>query len=423
VPTYQEVRRQLFDELDGYSFGFNFTASGVTTTKVTTADPRIRDSLLANGQYEGAYIVRPALSGADFAKIAGDTCGGAGSICHTGSSWCNQGACACTDFELMALHPTVFLNLANDALELEFVKWETPLVPGPTDPDMESTSAWDTTESGTTTANATVTKTTTASEVRRGARATKIVTSAADGYAQSNGVRVRQSGTVFYYAVLRSDGTARVGLRDAGGTEIDAQTTTENQWTMVYGNAVIDDDDETVHIRISGSNGATITVDEVGIIPNGHTEIPLAVPYDEPFKVDDISTVVYTQSMRGGNAYNAASRQLRKLVEGSDYRYVRHEQDANPLWIEILKPGLLSQPMVVNGNIPWSYFGGYSTDASASNVPLHVIVRRIKLLLGQRYPERFPALAAAAFQEIRMSAAAREVKAPERQAWQMPRVF
>src|SRR5574341_1371458 len=166
MPTLLAIRGQLMDELDGMNFGFRFTASGGSATTVTSNDPRLRDSRLGLNQYEHSYIFRPTLgtSDADGIRTAGDLTSSSGSLAQTGASWSVSPANADT-IELLALHPTVLHNLINDALEQEYTEWEGPLVAGPTDYDMESTSAWDGTVSGTSASNATVTKQTTAAEV------------------------------------------------------------------------------------------------------------------------------------------------------------------------------------------------------------------------------------------------------------------
>src|SRR3990167_8553118 len=138
MPTLQAIRRQLFDELDGMDFGFNFTASGGSATAVTTNDPRIRDSRLGLNQYEHAYIFRDDLGTTDVDGIrtAGDLTSSSGSLAQTGASWAVSPVNG-DSIELMAIHPTVLLNLINDALELEYTEWAGPLVAGPSDNDME----------------------------------------------------------------------------------------------------------------------------------------------------------------------------------------------------------------------------------------------------------------------------------------------
>lgn len=425
MPTLQAIRRQLMDELDGQDFGFNFTASSNASTAVTTADPRLRDSRLAVNQYEHAWIFRPGLTGADRIKPAGDLASATGVLDQLGSSWVNT---ADTNFELLALHPDVLHNLVNDALELELTDWESVLTPGPAlqlqDADMESSDTWGTVTDTSVSNIGTNAKNTDAAEVWSGQRSSRWITNAAGGYAQSSLLRVRSSTTLTYWAVLKADGgTARLRLVDQDGTSIDSITTTEEQWTFLRRTVTVGSGVEGVRLRFIGdANLDEIDVDLFGIQPYGERIYRLPSWADERFKIAALAFLTFTDGLSGSDTWNANSRRVNRMTEGVDWRYINNPQAANTLLIEILNRDALQHPLVVIGKRPWSDFQTLTLDTDSTNCTLHVIVRRIKFLLGVRYPERFPGLAREALQEVRASEAARRTQRPEPPNWTLRRV-
>ena len=427
MPTLQTIRRQLFDELDGMDFGFNFTASGGSATAVTTNDPRLRDSRLGPNQYEHAYIFRPTLgtSDADGIRTAGDLTSSSGSLAQTGASWAVSPANA-DSIELLAVHPLILHNLINDALELEYTEWEGPLVAGPSDNDMESTSAWDGTVSGTSASNATVTKQTTAAEVFSGQRSTRAIATSASGYVQSALTTVRQGAGILYWSILKADiGEVTMSLLDSSGNTVDTATAlTEEQWAYVRRIVQAGTSVEQVRVRFTLTTSADeADIDIVGIQPYAQGRVFLPSWADEVWKIKSLGYLTFSDPMQGtsGDSYNAMSMRINRLAP-DDWRFAWQPQAGNTTWLELKDWNLTQYPLWLTGTRAWSDFGTLTADTDETNCPLHVIVRRVKFLLGARYPQRFPGLAALAYQEVKAAAEARQNPPVELPNWSLPRV-
>lgn len=426
MPTYSQIRAQLMDDLDGYDFGFRFTASGGSATTVTSNDSRIRDSRLGTNQYEHAYIFRPSLgtSDADGIRTAGDLA--SGSLSQTGANWSVSPSNGDT-IELMALNPIVLQNLINDALELEYTEWEGPLVAGPTDNDMESSSAWDGTVSGTSASNATVTKQTTAAEVFSGQRSTRAIATSAGGYVQAALTPIRQGASVLYWAVFKSDiGETTMSLLDGSGNEVDAAPgITEEQWTYVRRIVQTGSTVEQVRQRFTLTTSADeADIDMVGIQPYAENRIYLPSWANEPWKVKSVGFLTFGDALTtnsSGDAFNAASMRINRL-NPADWRYAWNPQSSNAAYIELKDRNITQYPLWITGMRPWSDFVTLSTDSGETNCPLHVIVKRVKLLLGMRYPQRFPGLADLALTELRAMNDPRMNPPIELPDWYLPRV-
>ena len=424
MPTLQTIRRQLFDELDGMDFGFNFTASGGSATTVTSNDPRIRDSRLGLNQYEHAYIFRPTLGTTDVdgVRTAGDLTSSTGSLAQTGLSYAVSPVTT-DSVELLAIHPAVLHNMINDALEQEYTEWEGPLVAGPTDHDMESTSVWGTV-TDTTTSNVTATKQTTAAEVFSGQRSSNFIATSASGYAQSANVPIRTGASILYWAILKADiGTVTMSLRQSDGTVIDSATALTEENFSFLRRIVSTSAIEGVRVRFTLTTSADeADVDIVGVQPYAHNRIYLPSWANEVWKVKSLGYLTFADSVgTGGDAYNAHSMRVNRLSPAS-WRYVWQPQTANVSWIEVQDSNLTQYPLWVTGMRPWSDFGTLTADTDETQCPLHLVVRRTKLMLGTRYPQRFPGLAQMAFAEIQAAGEARINPPVELAQWHLPRV-
>ena len=110
---------------------------------------------------------------------------------------------------------------------------------------------------------------------------------------------------------------------------------------------------------------------------------------------------------------DAYSRELVPLQEGTDYTYQNSYSAVNSNAIQIDKRWL-SYPLWIRGSRPYSDFGTFAAATDTTTCPLHVLVSRVKYLIGKRY-SGFESLMAEAEREIRQRAALRVTSLPPAQ--------
>ena len=85
------------------------------------------------------------------------------------------------------------------------------------------------------------------------------------------------------------------------------------------------------------------------------------------------------------------------LKEGQDYQFFRNEADANPFGLQILNTSLMEEPLFLVVECPYSAPYGltvnFSAETDETDCPLDLLMGQAKILLGERYPQKFPGLA------------------------------
>lgn len=394
--TGTQILDQLLDEVPQPSLGYKFagtaTAAGAV---VTTTDPQI-NALGANGEaqrFGGRLLYIPSASGADQVHSITDISVSANTTTITtlgtyGSTYTSVA------MYILADHPDSIRNLINDALEQEYTDAYVPLAHGPDDYDMQAanTTSWPDSS------NVTVTLNTTAPEVFMGVRGKKTAFSDA-GYSENTGfVRVRRDERVLFWGIWKADvGTITLQLVSRAGTVLDSIDNTSEAWMLGYKTVAIPSGVEEVTLRLAGSaNGDEGDWSAACITRLDNRRFNLPSWADTRGKLRGLAKLNHLGRGYDNYTYEAMDFEELVLTEGDEYRYLSREGDINPYQVVLTQQstwgGLLSHPLFLVGQRPFSDYGTLTTDASTTTVPMRNIVTRAKYLLGERFPSTWPGL-------------------------------
>lgn len=406
--TRRDIRARLYDELSEYAFGMTVTlASSYGAGNIQSSDQNLlanADNPAAN-QYRNIYIYRRN-------RVAGDqirrgdalsVTSGVATLTHFGPNWTNTND---PDGELLVIDPDELNRMINTALDQLKVPCPIPLGHGPKDKDLQEADAmsWD----DNATNLSTNTKQATATEVFRGARSLQHVLSADSGYTLPDtpvAIGDGRPGVVFAIGRVSSGTGGRVAVADGNGTEIDtALTFSEKRWVLarIYFNGT---SNRQAQPKIGGQvSGDSLDWQSAWVVrrDEGHFGAEEALPswLDERMDIIGIQHAEpIVASSDGGDVWLAGAMHWEELTEGEHYHFYRYEADANPYLIEIDRRyrSLLEDPLFLIVNCP--YRAPYGVDNSLNDettetdAPMDLILAQLKILLGERYPDRFGALA------------------------------
>lgn len=397
---------QGIDEVPGLAWKFTGTATSGGAT-LTTTDAEI-NKLGAN--YEAARFqtlflwIPTGTNGDDVHSVTTMSVSGATTTITTLGNFGSTYTSA--SMYLIGIHPAVFRRLLNDALELELTDYIAPLshIQG-LDNDMAASGVTNWTDS-----NATSSKVTTVAAAYEQIRALQVANSGANGYSASPSMQVTTNGQYLFWAIGRSaSGTAVATLR--GSSDIASLSTTESRYQYLWDQGSFGSN-ETVTVRL-GSSGASDTSTWAGYALQPLDDSLFLLPSwaDERFKVKGILRG-YFGFTSGANAMDAFSRELVPLREGIDYTYQTSYSAVNTGAIQIDRRWL-SYPLWIHGLRPYADLGTFTGPTDTTTCPLHVLVPRVKYLIGKRYASTFPGLAAEAEKEIAQRASLRVTRLPQ----------
>lgn len=384
---------QLIDEIPGLGIKFTGTATAAGQV-VTTDDPRINrgGANLPATAYQGRFLYIPAETGDDQVHSV-TTASAAAATGITTITTLDTYDSTTTDgtMYLLAIHPDTIRNLFNDGLDLEYTDWTLPIT-DVTDGDIQTSGVTNWSDT-----NATSSKVTAAGNVLYGIRGLRVLNSGANGYtATAAASRIVRGQSFRAWAFTRADvGTSVFTVVDTSGNSLGSASYSEENPGLIYVDINPGTSVEEIKFRLGGSGASDDTYwFGVGFYRPDSVEVKLPSFADERFKVKAISTARYKGST-DSSAYQAQSRQLARLTEGDDWRYINEYASVNALSIELTRTGLLQDmPLFITASVPFSYFGTLTTDADTSTCPIQVWKERCKLLIGERYARSFPDLAA-----------------------------
>lgn len=403
---------QLLDEVAGMGLKFTGTATASGTT-VTTTDPEIiKGTAGTSYRFQQKFLYVSSATGADevHAIVSHVISGNTATITTLGTYGSTYTNAACY---ILAVPPSQLMALANDALDLEYTDFQAPLRSGPDDADMQdsATTSWPDTS------NVTMAVQATAAEVLFGTRS-KSATFSAAGYSQSTLVNVGTNKSILVWGIWKSDvGTNGFELVDSSGNSLASVTSTQEIWVM--GKKELEVGVESVRIRLTGSAASDQGDWNAAVIVKTGDRLFKAPSWvDERFKAHPgLAASTFHTSATEADTWEAESMTLQLLEEGVHYRYITRKGDANPHQFEILDAGaqFLSNPMWIVGGRPYSDFGTISTYSGTTNCPIQVWKERIKVLIGERWPQAFPDLASMASAKLAQREALRQTAPPEEQ--------
>ena len=201
---------------------------------------------------------------------------------------------------------------------------------------------------------------------------------------------------------------------DTSGNSLASVTYTEENWGLIWVDVSPGSTIEEVKFRLGGSGATDDTYwAAVGYYRPDDLTLDLPSWADARHKVKAISRAKYRGST-DSTAYQATSRNLAALDEGTDWRYVNEGASLNPYYIELQRTELLrDMPLFITGSRPRSDFGTLTTDSDSAYIDLQVWKERSKQLLGTRYSAAFPNLEGKASKALAQREALRETATAE----------
>jgi hypothetical protein len=312
--------------------------------------------------------------------------------------------------------------LMNDALEFIPVECMVPLKHGPDDGDMQDsgTTSW-------TAASCTIAKQTTAAEVLWGAQSTSLTATGAGGSATSTTMRTKKGEVVQAFTILKADtGEFTVRYLDQGATNLNEDVAvTEEDWTLVHKTISLESDDEGIAVSlIATSNNDQADVQASWFVKDSNNLFILPTWIDERFKLKAVSHGVMRFGAANAHQWVAAGIEYVTLREGDDYRFIARHADANPAWIELINSCWHSDPVFLTvecpASAPYGVAAVFTTDASTTKVPLHLLTSYTKTLLGRRYGvdvAKWKQLEALGEREYKERRDARKTERPSLMTW------
>jgi len=423
--TFLAALDQLLDEIAAMNveegaLGYKFTAN-VGTTSFTTTDAEIIKLGTATPatRFQGWFGY--ASDNTEERPVGTITVSaGTATITNLGA---NYTADTSSTFYLLRIPIARLRPLFNDALEYIPIECMVPLAHGPDDWHMQDsgTTSW-------TTSNVTAAKQTTAAQVLWGSQSMSFTDTAGGGTATSTTMKVEQGGTVTAHMIAKADtGTWTWRFLDNGSTAFDLDVTlTEEEWVYARRTINLATDDEGIIGRFVGTtNLDQIDVQAMWFVKQSQNWFQLPTWIDERFKLKSIARGDLRQGAQGANQWVAPAINYVSLRDGADYRLVAHYGDANPAWVEMISDFWRTDPVMLTVECPASAPYGvstlFTTDASTTVVPAHVLTAKIKTLIGQRYGEdvaKWRQLEALGEREYKERWLARRTERPTLLRWQ-----
>lgn len=422
--TFLALLDQLLDEiaalnLEEGALGYKVTAN-VGTTSLTTTDAEIikMGSATPATRFQGWFGY--ASDNAELRPLGTiAVAGGTATIQNAGA---NYTADSSSTFYILRVDLTRIRALANDALEYIPIECIIPLMHGPTDGHMQDSDA-----TAFTTSNVTAAKQTTAAEVLWGARSLSLTDTAGGGTATTGTMKVEQGGQITAFSMLKADtGTWTLRFLDNGANTLDQDiTVTEEDWMIARKVLNLETDDEGVAARLIGTaTNDQCDVQSLWFVKSNNRHFQLPTWLDDRFKLKAVSVGVLGQASRNTDLYLAADMRFKTLRDSHDYRLSQRYGDANPTWLEVIN-GPLYDPMFLHvmcpASAPYGVSATFSTDASTTTVPAHVMTAYMKKLIGERYGKFVPAwkqLEALGEREYRERWTTRRTERPQPVLWQ-----
>lgn len=291
------------------------------------------------------------------------------------------------------LRPDVeVLNAINQALE--FIFWPTaePFSLAP-DAAMREVAfaSWGTLVNATalklTTANS-FTAAQIAARTFSGIQGAEITNTSANGYQPTVGIPVTPQEAVTVAAISRRQSGTGPQMQVFGQTNGSlytgaligtAITHTNSTFQFMWENITIPPGCISIEVRLGGVGSADVTDwDSLWVYrPNARERMFLPSSYlDEGFKFDGLSYSPYHMSLNVGSGILEAASIDPSEIPRADYSSNVQNQDANPSYIQF--HGMSGRnyptwPMWIQMRLPYSERGLYTTEASTTNAPLHLL--------------------------------------------------
>ena len=85
-----------------------------------------------------------------------------------------------------------------------------------------------------------------------------------------------------------------------------------------------------------------------------------------------------------------------EIEQGRQFSFHRRYGDANPYQVEILDKSLLNKPLffIVSSpySAPYGVAAAFTAETDTTTCPVTLLMAQMKILLGERYPDRFAGL-------------------------------
>ena len=370
--------------------GMYFSSIDALAAGSITITP-LANSLLTTSEYANNIIHRPAAAtAADITRFAGLLTVASGALAvspnYTDTTATNETVEIWYD---PTIRPDIhILRLFQDALRQIKFRATIPLYHGPASADMQGSNVdSDWTESG-----ATDSVQTTASEIFSNAQSLVVTDSGSgNGYTASAAQKVGQGRTVYFFAIVKADtGTSMLRIMDGSSNEQASVSTTQEDWMLLKKQVAFDSTDETFTMRLQ----------EVAASDSGDWQAAWYVKADRynfelPSWFDDTMTPVgisvgnFNVAGTESDTWLADSSKVESLIEGTDYQWIRSLGDAHILGVRILNELLLSEPLFLTLDCPWSTPYGvaasFSSETDTTDCPISLLIPQAKILIGEAY--------------------------------------
>ncbi len=389
----------LIDDVDGLGLKCVVTATAAGAIAITTNQTLGRGGASIDpNSLEGGFLYIPSGTGTDQVHAI-DTVAVSGlTLTFTTNGNYSNTLTGVTAY-VLSFHPDYLRNLANEALKKEVFECTVPLsMLGSTDNDLDAATTAAYTDS-----SATSSKVTTSANNLDLRRAMRVLNSGANGYTESGALTPSTSSPFIFWAIGRAAvGTAVAALRGASA-DIESMSTTESRLQYLYKTGTFGSSDESVTVRLGGLGASDDSYwVSWALLPTSDTIVPLPTWVDKRFKMKALLAGDFNFSS-GSNAYDAFTRSLAPLAEGTDWHFVSDEGSANSFWVELDRASL-NRPLWVRGLRPYYDQGAITADSDTSTCPLNKWVLRCEFILGERFPGDYPGLRAKAAMQITQNA-------------------
>jgi hypothetical protein len=394
--TLTVARRQFYDDLAGYEFGFNFTGinpCGAANTKTLDHRFMLGGTSAVAERFRGGHLFWPGSIAAERKRIADSlsVAAGVATLTHYGP---DRTEVTLTDVEILSMDPDELIRMFGDALNGLKVDCFVPLGHGPTDGDMQKSlhADWDDT-------TATFEKQTTASEVFAGARSGTLTLSAGGGYTQAaTTYRMGSSKSGWMHAIAKADiGTGIYRIVDSGGTTVQSISFSQESWLYMTKQFSLSSTQELIRPRLMGTDNLDqIDWQSAWFVKDGEYLFDAPSWLGERDELRGLAVGRLGGAGPDDDTYLAAGMQFDELKEGVDYQFIRRFADATPHQIRLLNKGLISRPLFTIVACPYSAPYGvsaaFTAESDTTTCPLDLLLAQMKILLGERYGQRFPGL-------------------------------
>ena len=410
-------------EIDG-RLGYKLTAATIGTTSFTTTDPNIikLGSQALDNRFNGWHVYF-ATAAEQRVITTISISGSTATVSFIGGNATTQ-AGATTAYITHGPTWAEIRGAFNYALEYIPCSCVDILRHGPDDAFMQAnnTTSW-------TGSNCTVAKQTTATEVLHGQRSTSLTLTSGGGYATGTTVRIGQAEMALVQAIAKADiGTGIIRALDGAGNTIDSSldvSFTQEQWLYMRKHVTVASDDEGIALRLLGTDSSDqIDVQAAWVVNLSENIFPLPSYIDDRFKLKAVARREYRVGGLEADTWLGKSYHDTRLQENVDYRFINQQSDANPLSMEMLTSWWRSYPIMLYADAPYSapygVDGTFSTDASTTTCPPHLLLARTKQWIGEQYPDLFPSAMKIGEREFKERSLARNTALPQLTVWRGP---